>query len=66
MFRALVRRTGSAIAIFLLLALTSDAARGDLLGVAHRGGRTQAPENTLEVFQLTIDLGTVAWLETDT
>ncbi|MFP6656050.1 MAG: glycerophosphodiester phosphodiesterase family protein [Myxococcota bacterium] len=64
--RTLKESSGSTIAILLLLAITSNSARGDLIGVAHRGGRTQGPENTLEVFQLTIDLGTVGWLETDT
>jgi len=48
-----------------LCVLASVPARGDLIGVAHRGGRVQGPENTLEVFQLTIDLGVIPWLETD-
>jgi hypothetical protein len=51
---------------FVLCILTSIPAHSELIGVAHRGGRTQGPEATLEVFQLSIDLGVTPWLETDT
>lgn len=54
-----------AFAMFVLCILTSIPAHSELIGVAHRGGRVQGPENTLEVFQLSIDLGVTPWLETD-
>jgi glycerophosphoryl diester phosphodiesterase len=55
----------SAFAILVLIAMASIPAHGDFFGVAHRGGQIQGPENTLEVFQLTMNLGTFPWLETD-
>ena len=54
-----------AVAALAVVSITSLPARADFFGVAHRGGRVQGPENTLEVFQLTIDLGVTPWLETD-
>lgn len=57
-----VQRT---LAVLVFFVLTSLPAHADFFGVAHRGGRTQGPENTLEVFQLTIDLEVIPWLETD-
>ena len=49
----------------LLVFFAPSALLADVVAVAHRGGRVQGPENTLEVFQLTIDLGWSVWLETD-
>lgn len=60
-----VRTTLKALATLATLASVSLPAHADFFGVAHRGGRAQGPENTLEVFQLTIDLGVTPWLETD-
>ncbi len=52
--------------VFVLFAVVSLPAYGDLIGALHRGGRIQGPENTLEVFQLSLDLGVNPWFETDT
>ena len=57
-------RAAALVGVALILC-TAHAARADVFGVAHRGGRVQGPENTLEVFQLTMDLGVTPWLETD-
>ena len=63
---AVPARPLASVLVFLALALFAAAmAQADVFGVAHRGGRVQGPENTLEVFQLTIDLGATPWLETD-
>jgi glycerophosphoryl diester phosphodiesterase len=51
--------------VALVATLCAAAATADVFGVAHRGGRVQGPENTLEVMQLTMALGTIPWLETD-
>lgn len=63
-----ITRTKCTLVALATLAATtaiSVPAHADFFGVAHRGGRIQAPENTLEVFQRTIDLGVTPWLETD-
>jgi glycerophosphoryl diester phosphodiesterase len=61
--QSLAARTS--VVVLVLFTVASVPAHGDFFAVAHRGGRIQGPENTLEVFQLTIDLGVTPWLETD-
>ncbi|MCR9098053.1 MAG: hypothetical protein NXI30_27860 [bacterium] len=51
--------------MLFLLYLSVPAYGEGVIGVAHRGGRMLGPENTLEVFQLSMNLGVTPWLETD-